>query len=236
MFQAFSSLFLRDLKRCLLNTGQSIVSLLFFMTIMVFFPLSLDMTTINPIDVSPAVIWVGMFFASQLPLERLFHDDYKDGSLALWTLTYAPIELIALAKCLAAWCSVHVPMLIASVACGYLLYHWHALPPRIMVIPLAGMVIGSMLMSLVSCLASSLTLGSTHIGKALPAFIAFPLSLPIMILGAGALTPYLSDGTSHDMASLWTPLWALLAIFLASAIPLLWAITASLHGALTHQS
>ena len=124
MLTSFTALIARDLKRCLLRNGQTMMSLYVFMMLMVFFPLTLHPSQFDLAALSPALTWVSLFLASQLPLDRLFLDDYKNGSLTLWTFTPAPIEVIVLAKLIVAWLSMAFPLVITAVLTGTFFYQW----------------------------------------------------------------------------------------------------------------
>ena len=224
MLTSFTALIARDLKRCLLRNGQTMMSLYVFMMLMVFFPLTLHPSQFDLPALSPALTWVSLFLAAQLPLDRLFLDDYKNGSLTLWTFTPAPIEVIVLAKLIVAWLSMAFPLVITAVLTGTFFYQW----------PLAAfftnalvLILGSILITLLSVLAICITLGGTS-GKAMLYFITMPLAVPSMIFGAAAL-----QTTTTQVEA--TPLIILALILLATCIPLLWASSYALLSALQDQ-
>ena len=182
MLRVFFALIRRD-STILLRNGQLGSILSFFIMLVAFFPLAIAPDNLELAVISPAIIWMGLFLAAQLPLERLLHEDYQDGSLVLWSLTRAPLEVIAAAKYVVAWLTTSLPMIVAALASGILFYQW---PVDALVTNMLAMLIGSTLLTLISLLTRCLTLGSRS-GKGLIYLMSMPLSLPTLIFGAAAL-------------------------------------------------
>ena len=56
--------------------------------------------------------------AAMLSLDRMFHDDFDDGSLEQIALGMLPLELVALAKTIAHWLTTGLPLVIAAPVLG----------------------------------------------------------------------------------------------------------------------
>ncbi|MBC6444081.1 MAG: heme exporter protein CcmB [Alphaproteobacteria bacterium GM202ARS2] len=231
MLCVFLALIRRDMAVVLRN-GQLSSTLSFFIMVVVFFPLAIDPASLDLAAISPAIIWIGLFLAAQLPLERLLHDDYQDGSLALWSLTRAPLEVIATAKYAVAWLTASLPMIFAALASGMLVYQW---PMDAILNNMLTILVGSLLLTLISLLTRCLTLGSRG-GKGLIYLMSMPLSLPTLIFGAASLRTHTPTdlNTSIDTETT-TALILLSLLLLATLIPMLWASTLALRNAISHQ-
>ena len=106
----FSTLLMRDLRLVLRRPGDVGVVLAFFVVATVLFPLGIGPETNVLARIAAGVLWCAALFAALLSLERLFAADYEDGTLDLLLLAPWPLELAALAKCLAHWIVTRPPM------------------------------------------------------------------------------------------------------------------------------
>ena len=79
---------------------------------------------------APGFSWVALALASLLSLERLFERDYEDGALDLLALGPAPLELVAVAKCLAQWICTGIPLAVFAPVAATALGADMTLAPR----------------------------------------------------------------------------------------------------------
>jgi hypothetical protein len=63
---------------------------------------------------APGIAWLALALAALLSLERLFERDFEDGALDLLALGPAPLEAVAVAKCLAHWLAAGAPLALAA--------------------------------------------------------------------------------------------------------------------------
>jgi len=118
---------------------------------------------------APGFSWVALALASLLSLERLFARDYEDGALELLALGPAPLELAAVAKCLAQWICTGIPLAIFA--------------------PIASTALGADLNLAPLTFAAALIggIGFAFVGGVLIAVIVLPLFTPLAIFGGGAI-------------------------------------------------
>ena len=179
---ALAILFRRELSLAWGGGGGPLLACGFFLCLTVLVPLSAggDPAGLRPI--AGGVAWLALALASILSLERLFERDYEDGSLDLITLGPAPLEGVVLAKAVAQWLAVGVPLAaIAPVAAITL-----GLPPSQALLVALSALIGSLGFALTGALGAALALGSKR-GGLLIAVVVLPLFIPPVVFGAGAL-------------------------------------------------
>ena len=216
----FGALLARDLRLVWRRPGDVMVVLAFFVVATVLFPLGIGPETNLLARIAAGILWCAALFAALLSLDRLFAADYDDGSLDLLLLAPWPLELAALAKCLAHWIVTGLPLAVLAPLMG-------------IVFGLSGeglgalcltLLVGTPTLSLVGGLAAALTLGARR-GGALLALLALPLCVPTLIFGAGAVEAVATgEGFVTHLAILGA-----LALLALATLP--WAIAAALRQA-----
>lgn len=216
----FTTLLARDLRLVLRRPGDVGVVLAFFVVATVLFPLGIGPETNVLARIAAGVLWCAALFAALLSLERLFAADYEDGTLDLLLLAPWPLELAALAKCLAHWIVTGLPLSLLAPFLGVAF----GLDGQSLLALGATLLVGTPTLSLIGGLAAALTLGARKSG-ALLALLALPLCVPTLIFGAGAIeTLAAGDGIVTHVAIL-----AALALVALATTP--WAIAAALRQA-----
>ena len=114
----FTALVARDLHLVWRRPGDVAVVLAFFVVATVLFPLGIGPESNLLARIAAGVLWCAALFASLLSLDRLFAADYEDGTLDLLLLAPWPLELAALAKCLAHWIVTGLPLAVLAPFLG----------------------------------------------------------------------------------------------------------------------
>ncbi|MFT9018420.1 heme exporter protein CcmB [Acetobacter malorum] len=208
MMGLFCALVTRDLRLALRHGADTLGAVLFFILTGTLFPLALGPSPDLLRHMAPGIIWVCALLAALLPLDRLFGAELEDGSLDQLLLLGLPPSLVALAKITAHWLTTGVPLLVAAVPLAIML----GLPTSTLPILLAGLLLGSMVLSLIGGMGASIVLGARRGGVLLP-LLVLPLITPALIFGAAAI-----DAARTGLP--WAPDLELLGAFLAAAIPL----------------
>ena len=178
----FGVLFKRELAMAWNRGGGPAVALAFNLCAVTLLPLASGAALEKLKLLAPGFSWVALALASLLSLERLFERDYEDGALDLLALGPAPLELVALAKCLAQWICTGIPLAIfAPVAMT-------ALGADLRLAPLTFIcaLIGGLGFSFVGGVGAAVSLGA-RAGGVLIAVIVLPLFTPLAIFGGGAI-------------------------------------------------
>lgn len=123
--------------------------------------------------------WIALIVASLLGLERIWHDDWRDGVLIQQRLSHYPLWMFTLIKMIAFWMSVFLPLLVLFslnqiLASGQL-------PDEGVV----AMILATLSFSLLMGLAGALTLGSTGSSVLVSFLVLLPLLIPALTFGLG---------------------------------------------------
>lgn len=217
---AFLALVLRDLRLALRQGVDSLVVVLFFVLAVVLFPFGVGPERELLARIAPGVLWVMALLASLLSLERLFQNDYEDGSLDLLALSPLSLELIVLAKCTAHWLTTGLPLLASAPLLALLL----ALPAQGFDGLLLAMLLGTPTLTLVGAIGAALVLGARR-GGVLVSLLVLPLYVPVLIFGVAAV-----DGAVAGLPTR-AHLMILGGLFLGALALAPWASAAALRQA-----
>jgi len=93
----------RDVLLAARRRGDWLTAQFFFVIVVSMFPLGIGPEPAMLRSIGPGVVWVAALLASLLSLDRLFADDYRDGSLEQAMLSPCPMALLTLGKAIAHW-------------------------------------------------------------------------------------------------------------------------------------
>ncbi len=194
MFETFLAIVRRDLILAMRRRSDMLTILFFFVIVVSLFPLGIgpEMNTLRLI--APGVVWVAALLASMLALERLFAIDYADGALEQMLLAPQPLSLLVLGKVAAHWLVTGLPLVLMAPVLG-IQYDLSLDGLRVLVITL---LLGTPALSLIGAIGAALTLGLRG-GGVLVSLLVLPLTIPVLIFGAGAVEATVSGlgGEGH---------------------------------------
>jgi heme exporter protein B len=198
----------RDLVLAFRQGGGVGTALGFFLTVVVLLPIGLGPDQALLQRLAPGLLWIALLLSVLLSADRIFQQDYEDGSLDLMAMGPMPLELVALAKACAHWLSTSLPLAIIAPLLGFLInLEAAAIAPLVL-----AMALGSIALSLLAAIGAAVTVGLRR-GGLLVSILVLPLYVPVMIFGLGASVP---AGAGPDLA---TPsLLILTALALASLV------------------
>ncbi len=176
---ALRATFRRDLALMWGGGGGALAPLGFFLGATMLVPLAMGPERNLLAAAGPPLVWIAAALAVLATLERLFQADLEDGSLDHMLLSPAPLELIVLAKGVALWVAVGLPLALASAPAAIALQAPPELVPAIVLSLLLGMAafIG------VGLVGAAVTAGVKR-GGVLIALIVLPFFAPPIIFGA----------------------------------------------------
>jgi heme exporter protein B len=204
----FARLVARELRLSLRHGADTLGAVLFFLLAGALFPLAIGPAPEVLSRLAPGVVWVCALLAALLPLDRLLGADHEDGSLDQLLLSGLPAPLIGLAKAVAHWLTTGVPLLVAAGPLAVML----RMDPSAVWVLLAGLLPGTMALSLLGTMAAAIVLGARRGGVLLP-LLVLPLATPVLIFGAAA-----ADAAAAGLSA--RPHLLLLSAMLAAALPL----------------
>ena len=182
MLKAYYHLLLRDLRLALRSRHELANPLIFFVLVVTLFPLAVTPTPEALQAMAPGVIWVSALLAVLLSLDRLFKQDYEDGSLDQLMLSPNPLMILVLAKVTAHWLLTGLPLVIVAPLLGMFM----SLPTEAVMVLIYSLLLGTPVLSLIGAIGVSLTVAVNR-GGVLLSLIILPLYIPILIFGANAV-------------------------------------------------
>jgi len=214
----FGSVLVRDLTLAWRRRTDALLPLAFFVVAISLFPLGVGPEPGMLRDIAPGVVWVCALLASMLSVGSLFAADLADGSLEQMLLAPQSAIALTLAKCAAHWILSGVPLIATAPLIGLL---FGMSGPALLAL-VAGLLLGTPILSLLGALGAALTLGLRSSGMLL-ILIVLPLAIPTLIFGAGAVGTIDAGMSASGHFSL------LGALLISTAMGAPWAIAAALR-------
>ena len=190
MLKAFYHLLARDLRLAFRSRHELANPLIFFVLVVTLFPLAVSPGSELLREMAPGVIWVSALLSVLLSLDRLFKQDYEDGSLDQLMLSPNPLVILVLAKVCAHWLLTGLPLVLVAPLLGVFMY----VPDEAIGVLMLSLLLGTPVLSLVGAIGVSLTVAVNR-GGVLLSLIILPLYIPVLIFGANAVD-VASDGMS----------------------------------------
>ncbi|MDF1757959.1 MAG: heme exporter protein CcmB [Legionellaceae bacterium] len=162
---------------------SSINSALFFLMIIVFFPLTIPANSNILRIATPGIIWMAMLLALFLSAERFFKQDYDDGVIEQWLVSGFPVSIIVFAKIVVHWLMNVIPMLTISP----LLFILLKLSFYETIVIIASVFLGSPTIVALCAMSAAFSV-SLKQKSVVMALILLPLSIPILILGSSTIS------------------------------------------------
>lgn len=182
MLRMFRCVLQRDLVLAMRRRADVLTTLAFFVIVVSLFPLGVGPEPNLLRSMAPGVLWVAALLASMLSLGRVFAIDHVDGTLEQMLLAAEPLSVIVLAKITAHWLVSGLPLTVMAP----LLALQFDVPPELLPVLVASLLLGTPVLSLIGAIGAALTLGLRG-GGVLLSLLVLPLYIPVLIFGAGAL-------------------------------------------------
>ncbi|WP_010178624.1 heme exporter protein CcmB [Glaciecola sp. HTCC2999] len=172
----------RDLLLAFRQKAELLQPLLFFVMVITLFPLGIGPGPDTLQKIGPGVIWVAAILSSLLGMDKLFRDDFNDGSLEQLQLSNISLSWGMFVKVLVHWCVSFLPLLFISPLLALFLnlttpMYWSLV---------FTLVLGTPLLSLVGAIAVALTVGLQR-GGVLLSLLLLPVFIPLLIFATSAV-------------------------------------------------
>ena len=187
LFAGFASLLRRDLQLAWLRRGQAVNPLIFFAMVTALVPLAVGPESALLARLAPGMVWIMALLGALLAADALFHEDFADGALEHLVLSPQPLWLLVLAKVIAHWLVIGLPITLLAPLLGLML----ALPEAGFMPLLVGLALGTLVFSLLGAVGGALTvaLGGRSV---LMSLLVLPLYVPVLIFGTTSVTQSLA--------------------------------------------
>ncbi|AMJ97477.1 heme ABC transporter permease [Alteromonas macleodii] len=196
----YQGIFKRDMQVAFKQKAELVQPLMFLLMVVTLFPLGVSPSPDTLQRIGPGVIWIAAILSSLMAMERLFRDDFQDGSLEQYMLSGMPLPAVSAVKVAAHWLVSFVPLLLLSP----LLAMFLNLTVDMYIALVLTLLLGTPLLSLIGAIAVGLTVGLQK-GGVLLALLLIPVFIPLLIFATSAV----------DSAALQLPYYAQLAIIAA---------------------
>lgn len=180
---------LNEVRRSMSLKGSYILSLAFFSITLILLPIGIGPDKNILSNISPGLIWVSIVLTSLLSLNSLFHEDFYDGTLDLYRMGSLSFVEIAFIKSLSHWITNFLPLVIVTPLLSLMV----GLPNNLLLYIILSILIGTPALSFIGSMGSALTLSLRQHNLLLP-LIVFPLFLPTLIFGSGAISSLVFSG------------------------------------------
>ncbi|KOC89486.1 heme exporter protein CcmB [Winslowiella iniecta] len=172
----------RELQIAFRSGAEIINPLWFFLIVITLFPLGVGPEPQLLARIAPGIVWVAALLSSLLALERLFRDDFMDGSLEQLLLLPTPLAITVLGKVVAHWLITGLPLLLLSPLAALLLSldfaSWRAMA--------LTLLLGTPTLSFLGAIGVALTVGLRR-GGVLLSLLVLPLAIPVLIFASAAI-------------------------------------------------
>ncbi|KTD95755.1 MULTISPECIES: heme exporter protein CcmB [unclassified Pseudoalteromonas] len=205
----FSAVFIKDVKLAFRQRAEIVNPILFFLIVISLFPLAIGPEPGLLARMAPGIIWVAALLSTMLGLDKLFRDDFNDGSLEQLIASSYPLSLTVLAKVAAHWVVTGLPLVLMTPLFALLLN----LDSNALVATVLTLLLGTPLLSFIGAIGAGLTVGLQK-GGILMSLLVLPLYIPVLIFATSAID---TSVMSLDYSGQLAILGAMLVIAIISA-------------------
>ncbi|MUK68528.1 heme exporter protein CcmB [Aliivibrio fischeri] len=190
MLRSMTTVIRRELLIAFRRKADILNPLWFFIIVITLFPLSIGPEPNLLARIAAGIVWVAALLSALLSLERLFRDDFSDGSLEQMMLMPTPLSVLVLAKVIAHWLLTGLPLIIISPLLAILL----SLDFNTWLAIVLTLLLGTPTLSFLGGVGVALTVGLQK-GGVLLSLLILPLYIPVLIFATSAI-----DAASLGMA------------------------------------
>lgn len=208
-WQLFSAVCRKDIQLAFRQRAEIVNPILFFLIVITLFPLAIGPEPGLLARMAPGIIWVAALLSTMLGLDKLFRDDFNDGSLEQLIASSYPLPLTVLGKVVAHWLITGLPLVLMTPLFALLLN----LDNQALIATVLTLLLGTPLLSFIGAIGAGLTVGLQK-GGILMSLLVLPLYIPVLIFATSAID---TSTMSLDYSGQLAILGAMLVIAIISA-------------------
>lgn len=195
--------------------GARLNLLVFFAAIVLVFPFGGEPDTERLYSFAPAILMMCAMVASIIAQRHFFEEDFKDGTLEQCRIQPIAFEVVMVSKLLSHWLTMGGSLTILTPLLAIALH----VPVDMLVIYMVVMALSTFILTCITMLAASLTLGSRQ-GSVIGGVVVLPLSIPLLIFSASAMSAgdYTLLWGLVGIALLWLPLSVWMSMIAVSIV------------------
>jgi heme exporter protein B len=217
VWSAFIQLIRRDLILALRRRAELANPILFFVMVIVLFPLGVGAEPNLLARMAPGIVWVSALLAALLSMDAIFRSDFEDGTLEQLLLSAQPLPVLILAKVSAHWLVTGLPLLVVAPLLAVFL----GMSESSLGALLISLALGTPVLSLIGTIGVALTVGLRR-GGVILSLLVLPLYVPVLIFGASmvdaAATGLSFSGQMYILAAFLALALSLAPVAAASAL------------------
>ncbi|MEL0637890.1 heme exporter protein CcmB [Marinomonas sp. TI.3.20] len=167
----------------LFRSKQRVVNaLLFFVLVVVLFPLGIDPSADFLAPAAGGIIWCAAALSVVVSIESLYKESYADGTLTQLIVSGLSLPWLILIKVGVYWLAMMLPLLLLTPVFAQMLF----LPSDSLLVLLATLLIGTPGLFLIGSIGAALTV-SLKQGAMLMVLLILPFYFPIIIFSTAAI-------------------------------------------------
>ncbi|WP_133011734.1 heme exporter protein CcmB [Marinomonas flavescens] len=167
----------------LFRSKQRVVNaLLFFVLVVVLFPLGIDPSADFLAPAAGGIIWCAAALSVVVSIESLYKESYADGTLTQLVVSGLSLPWLILIKVGVYWLAMMLPLLLLTPVFAQMLF----LPSDSLLVLLATLLIGTPGLFLIGSIGAALTV-SLKQGAMLMVLLILPFYFPIIIFSTAAI-------------------------------------------------
>ncbi|MBO1254164.1 heme exporter protein CcmB [Alteromonas sp. 5E99-2] len=180
--RVYQGVIVREFILAIRQRGEVLQPLLFILMVVTLFPIAISPSPELLSRIGPGVIWIAAILSTLLSLERIFRDDFIDGSLDQMLLCGIPLSLITFGKVFCHWLITFVPLLIMTPIFA-LLFN---VGGHSMLVLLLTLLLGTPVLSMLGAIGVALTLKAKNAVLIL-SLLLVPVFIPLLIFATAAI-------------------------------------------------
>lgn len=180
--RAFLAVLRRDVQLGLRRPDDALQPLLFALIVTALFPFALGADSARLAPIAGGVSWVVALLALLLGMDSVYRSDAEDGSLDQLLISGQPLEVLCAARMLAHWLVVGLPLVLMTPLLAALL----GMPSKTMGVAVASLALGTGVLVAIGHVCAALAVAAKRSVILVP-LLVLPLSVPVLIFGAGAV-------------------------------------------------
>ncbi|MEY4517185.1 MAG: heme exporter protein CcmB [Pseudomonadota bacterium] len=213
----------RELRLRLRTPSAWLYPVVFFLMVLVLFPLAAGAEPRLLLRVGSAAVWIAALLSVLLGMDSLFRPDVEDGTLEQVFVSRASLPAWALCKVVVHWITGGGVLTLLSCLAVPLF----GLSTDATAVLALSLLLGTPTLTLLAAVAAALTVSLRGSGVLVP-LIALPLQLPVLVFATGAVNVVQTGGAVLPILAV------LLALLILSVVLLPFALAAALRLALSH--
>ena len=179
--------------------GELTWSAVFLIFVAMLFPVTLGSDKELLFEIAPGVVWICVLLAVLVPMERLYGEDFHDGTLEQFVLVTSA-DVVFLIRVLSWWLWMLPPLAVGALVC-LVFYDLRVVHAADWLRLACTFLMGTLALNLVGGVVAASALG-TQKGTFLVLLLAVPLAVPVLLFSIASTQAILVQQESPALLAL----------------------------------